>query len=541
MAIVIQQQAGQRQGVANYVLYSLAKTAANVCNSSTATLPNSCVFYDVTKGNNSVACTGGSPNCSSMTMGQVGILTLFGGPTPAYNATTGYDLATGLGSVNVANLLAKWASPIRTPTTTTLNLSNTTFPVGVSITVSGTVSSNTAAGLVVLENAATRAVIPASNGQSGSVSGGNFNFTTAFMPAGSYSVIAHYGGDGTFASSDSAPVAVNIAQGPSKTVLNFVSFVGTAPQLSTATQTVTYGSPYILRVDVENAGSNPCENLPGTTAAFACPTGTVKLTDKGVPLLDFFNAQNANASNIANLNDRGFAEDQQIQLPVGVHSLAAAYSGDISYVASNSNTLSITVTQASTSIVVTPSPTSITSGGSVTLTAVVSTPSNGEPPCGSGVSNPGTVQFRNGSTAISGTVSYSGTSGAASASGKASCTATLTTSLSQLVPLNRPQPRLRMPTIPLWVVAVLAILLLTLAQHAARLQRKWPRLGNRLGYAAAGLLLFACLAASFAGCSGSKSSSGGGGGSRTDSITAVYSGDANYAGSTATAVSVTIQ
>jgi hypothetical protein len=98
-----------------------------------------------------------------------------------------------------------------------------------------------------------------------------------------------------------------------------------------------------------------------------------------------------------------------------------------------------------------------------------------------------------------------------------------------------------MPTIPLWIVAILAISILALAQHAARLQRKWPRLGNRLGYAAAGLLVFACLAASFAGCSGSKSSSGGGGGSRTDSITAVYSGDANYAGSTATAVSVTIQ
>lgn len=67
-------------------------------------------------------------------------------------------------------------------------------------------------------------------------------------------------------------------------------------------------------------------------------------------------------------------------------------------------------------------------------------------------------------------------------------------------------------------------------------------MGKRLGYAAAGLLLFACLAAGFAGCGGgSSSSTGGGGGSHTDSITAVYSGDANYAGSTATAVSVTVQ
>src|SRR5260370_4229320 len=84
---LVNQQTQQRQGVAKYVLYSLAKTASNVCNSSTATLPNSCVFYDVTKGNNSVACVGGSPNCSNQTSGQFGIMaTANGGSTPAFNA-----------------------------------------------------------------------------------------------------------------------------------------------------------------------------------------------------------------------------------------------------------------------------------------------------------------------------------------------------------------------------------------------------------------------------------------------------------------------
>jgi len=63
--------------------------------------------------------------------------------------------------------------------------------------------------------------------------------------------------------------------------------------------------------------------------------------------------------------------------------------------------------------------------------------------------------------------------------------------------------------------------------------------GKRVGYAAAGLILLACLAGGIAGCSGSGG--GGGGGSRTDSITAVYSGDANYTGSTSSATTVTIQ
>jgi subtilase family serine protease len=550
MALVIQQQAGQRQGVANYVLYSLAKTPANVCSSTTATLPNACVFYDVTKGNISVACAGGSANCSNKTSGQFGILaTTAGGSTPAFNATTGYDLATGLGSVNVANLLAKWVSPTRTPTTTTLNLSSTSPTVGSPVTVSGTVTAG-ATGLVVLKDVATGAEIQPSCPTSSplctanAVSAGSYSFPTAFLPGGGpYNVVAHYGGDGTFAASDSAPIAVTVAKQNSTTVVNFVTAAGA---LTTAAQNITYGSSYILRIDVENATGQMCQNLSNTTAfvtplSFICPTGAVTLTDGGKPLNDFPNAQNLNATNVANLNDRGFAEDQPVSLPVGSHSVVASYPGDASYNASASNTLSVTVTQATTSIAVTPSPTSIASGGSVTLTARVSTPSNGEPPCGSGVTNPGTVQFKNGSTVISGTVSYSGTSGAVSASGQASCTATLTTSLSQLVPFSRPQPRVRIPVVPLWILAAFAILILALARHVAPLQRKWPRLGTRLGYAGASLLLFAVLAASLAGCSGSSSGGGGGGGSHTDSITAAYSGDTNYSGSTATAVSVTIQ
>jgi hypothetical protein len=66
-------------------------------------------------------------------------------------------------------------------------------------------------------------------------------------------------------------------------------------------------------------------------------------------------------------------------------------------------------------------------------------------------------------------------------------------------------------------------------------------LGRRVGYATAGLLIFACLAAGFAGCSGSSGSGSTGGKSHTDSITAVYSGDTNYSGSTSAAVSVAVQ
>jgi hypothetical protein len=64
-------------------------------------------------------------------------------------------------------------------------------------------------------------------------------------------------------------------------------------------------------------------------------------------------------------------------------------------------------------------------------------------------------------------------------------------------------------------------------------------MAKRLGYACAGILLFACVAAGIAGCGGSSSTPPPK--SHTDSITAVYSGDANYSGSTSTALPITIQ
>src|SRR5713101_3742642 len=152
---LINQVKGPRQGNANYALYNtynVAKAANNVCNSSSLSgaqlTSNTCVFYDTTKGNVSVACVGGSPNCSNTTSGQFGIMVI--GTTPAFNTAAGYDLATGLGTVNVANLLAAWASPSRTASATTLVLPGGPFTVDGSVAVSGTVAPGTATGIVSL-------------------------------------------------------------------------------------------------------------------------------------------------------------------------------------------------------------------------------------------------------------------------------------------------------------------------------------------------------------------------------------------------------
>jgi uncharacterized protein (TIGR03437 family) len=83
-------------GNINPTLYQLARTTTGV-------------FNDVTQGNNIVPCQAMSLNCNNGSMG------FFAGP--------GYDQATGLGSINVANLLAQWTIPGAVPSNVTVSAS----------------------------------------------------------------------------------------------------------------------------------------------------------------------------------------------------------------------------------------------------------------------------------------------------------------------------------------------------------------------------------------------------------------------------------
>jgi subtilase family serine protease len=71
-------------------LYSLA-----------ASVPS--VYHDVTAGSNTVPCEGGSPGCSApLPASNVGTMS-------GYSAGAGYDMATGLGSVDANALVTNWA------------------------------------------------------------------------------------------------------------------------------------------------------------------------------------------------------------------------------------------------------------------------------------------------------------------------------------------------------------------------------------------------------------------------------------------------
>jgi subtilase family serine protease len=514
-----------RQGNANPVLYKIAATAGQSCNSSNTPLTGSatCSFYDITKGNNSVPCVGKSPNCSSTTTGTNGVLVSPASATiPAWTTAAGYDLATGLGSVNVANLATQWPLAVGkfTGTTTTLTLNsgavvNITHGTPVTAKVTVTPSSGTVAPSGDVSLLAPTAVNGGIGNSTLSAGSGSVTITGVILPGGSYSVNARYAGDTTFASSTSTPgVPVVVNKETSHLQYGIVTFDSTGHVLSANATTVAYGSPYILRMDILNSTgtSSNCQPFVTNGVTTGCAfdaTGTVTITDNGAPL---------DAGSFP-VNSAGSGEDQPIQLPVGSHALSARYSGDISYLADGPVADTVTVTKAATVTVVVPSVSSVVSGGSVTLTATVSTTS-------SGVGPTGTVQFKNGGNSIGAAVNC--VPAAATTTAGASCTATLPTTLSFLAPPIVPRQMPPTPTIPIWILAFLLLIVFLLG-------RRYVPAGRR-GVALASLVLLALAAAGIAGCGSS-----GGGGGRTASITAVYSGDSNYSTSTSAAVPVAIQ
>jgi subtilase family serine protease len=500
---LVNQSTGQRQGNANFVLYKLAQQqfqAGTACTSAANPLPNGgCAFYDITTGTIAMPCAKGSSNCTTTGASDtIGVLS-------GYNATAGYDLATGIGSVNANNLVTKWASAATTftPTATTLSISPLNPTAGTNVTVNIVVSGagGTPSGDVALTSTAANG--QGVDGFTLDGTGKVVNKTTNQLTGGSYQVTARYGGDGTFAPSLSNAVTVTVSKASSTTTASVLKC--TLPMTPTSTCTSFMSGPSTTLV--LQAAINPSGVL--------LPTGTVSFFDNG--------SATAVATTSVNAASEAFTAGGIATFAAGNHSIVAKYSGDPSFNASNSAavTFTITTTGVATTTTVTSSATSIKSGGSVTLTATVTG-------TGTGASPTGTVQFMNGTAALGTAQACTAVSGASSPT----CKATLMTTLAFLTP---PSPPNRIPTIRLQPLGILAFVLLVLFLIGLK---RIPA-PYRRGYACAGLLLLVGLMAGLVGCNGGYG--GGGGTLHYDTITGVYSGDSTYAGSTSPGITITIQ
>jgi subtilase family serine protease len=191
MALIVQNE-GQRQGAIQPVLYRLAAAQSTAqCDASNETvLPAStCVFNDVTRG--STALAGGEPTL--------------------YVAAPGYDLATGLGSINVTNLANQWDAS-KLPTKLTLTASPLYVPQGRAVTLQATLNANSSGsaptGTVTFFVGPNPLGDPVTiTSQPSATPTATVTITVALLEAGGNAITASYSGDQTYMPSV-APVQI---------------------------------------------------------------------------------------------------------------------------------------------------------------------------------------------------------------------------------------------------------------------------------------------------------------------------------------------
>ena len=348
---LVDQATKSRQGQADVVYYALA-------NKTLAAKP----FRDITVGGNEVPCYSGTANCVLYSSGQAKGQYAEAG----YAATTGYDRASGLGTVDVANLISNWSAASFKPSTTTLSISPTTFAHGTAVTVKATVApatgTGTPTGSVGLESSDTVAysndlgVFTLSGGTLGAA-----GVSIDTLPGGTYQVIGQYSGDGTYSASTSAPVTVTVTA--EKDTLTTSGWVlnptdGNLYPLSSG-MWIPYGAQVYL--DAQPVGINEVKPVLGKVTP---ATGAISFTDKV--------GTTTKTSSIP-LNDEGMAEWIPASLAVGSHTIAASYAGDASYAASTSaSAATLTVFKGTTTIYVQPMETNVVAGSNVTVDLLLS-------------------------------------------------------------------------------------------------------------------------------------------------------------------------
>jgi hypothetical protein len=329
------------QGNANYELYKLASLSSQSglnCNSTTGPV-SGCIFNDVTFGTIAMPCAANSTSdCKVATGGDsFGVLS-------GYGTGTGYDLATGLGSVNAFNLAQNWSKANFNSTKTTLSLENVTsgtvstpIPHGTPVPVTVTVTSNVSnvgapsGDVSLIANSANGQGVDSHELGSATATSSVANWSTSLLPGGTYSVHAHYAGDGTFGASDSGAIGVTVTPETSAIILSALTFA--SGRLVPVPPSVPYGTTVYLRADVGSA----------TKATGSVPTGNVTFTD------------NTSASQTYSLNSEGaaIAGNGLCTLTPGAHSFTASYSGDKSYQPSGTTTpTSFTINPATPQVAV---------------------------------------------------------------------------------------------------------------------------------------------------------------------------------------------
>ena len=222
LALINQKENSTGQGLINSTLYTMAANSGTYASA----------FHDITSGSN--ACTAGSTYCSSA-------------GAASYSATTGYDQATGLGSIDFNNLLSSWtgsASSSLESTTTALSAATSTPSAGVADVITITVSAESSTITTTPSGTLTVVVDGATQTSSLTLSNGSASYTFSSTSSGAHVIFAQYSGDSTFAASSGTVVLdVGGTSGTSSSgTFTLAATDLTVKQGSTGTSTVTVTS-----------------------------------------------------------------------------------------------------------------------------------------------------------------------------------------------------------------------------------------------------------------------------------------------------------
>ncbi|MGA9529146.1 MAG: protease pro-enzyme activation domain-containing protein, partial [Terriglobales bacterium] len=385
---LINQKTGARQGQANYTLYNLAAQEYGTVGSPNASIANcsgsalgpnvssSCVFHDIA--NDTPCLSGGTTMCgtangalSSSTIAsdivqacrstvstcyvtgsnKYGLSsTSNAAGNLAYQSAQGYDLGTGLGSVNITNLVNNWNTVSSAFTSTTAisassssitNTGSTNLTGKVTATQRGGVPSGTVSFYIGSTGGTNLGSAPlVANACTGTApnivctASATLSVAGSALACGSNSVIAYFPGD---AANDAASTS-------SSTNISVTCQQATTTAVSSSANPSTYGQSVSFTATV--TGNSP--------------TGTVQ-----------FVIDSANFGSPVTLSGGSATSGSTSTLSAGSHTVSASYSGDSANLGS-SGTLAggQTVSQASQAITfTTPAPASAEYGSQFTVAA----------------------------------------------------------------------------------------------------------------------------------------------------------------------------
>ena len=338
---LINEKTGAAQGNPNAELYALAATQTySSCSSERGAgapvTSGTCLFNDIDTGTNAMACdysafvTTPSPDCKIIHSGDVvGVL-------PGYSAIAGYDQATGLGSLNVANVVNAWpaGSPGGSVATVTVTPAPTSVPVSeilpVTVAVAGPKTSAVPTGTVTLTAGSFTSAAEALS------TSGKYVFIVpgSSLAVGSNTITAKYSGDVLYAAKSGTATAT-----------------GTTAALLTPTVTVTPAASGINTA----ASLSVAATVAGSGGA---PTGTVTLSGGGY------------TSGLQTLSSGGYTFSIPANtLANGTDILTLTYFGDANYI-SGTGTATVTVGESTFTLAAT-TPASIAPGSNATSTITV--------------------------------------------------------------------------------------------------------------------------------------------------------------------------